>query len=73
MARRDSSTPTSALPYRVDFENDPTATAPAQRVDVTDQLDPNLDWNTFQLTEVGFGDTSSPSRPAASTSRPRCR
>jgi len=42
--------------YRVDFENDPTATAPAQRVDVTDQLDPNLDWSTFALTEVGFGD-----------------
>ena len=44
------------FPYRVDFENDPTATAPAQRVDVTDQLDPNLDWSTFALTEVGFGD-----------------
>ena len=45
------------LPYRVNFENEPTATAPAQRVDITDQLDPNLDWSTFQLTQVGFGDT----------------
>jgi len=45
------------FPYRVDFENEPTATAPAQRVDITDQLDPNLDWTTFQLTQVGFGDT----------------
>jgi RHS repeat-associated protein len=44
------------LPYRIDFENAPTATAPAQRVTVTDQLDANLDWNTFQLTDVGFGD-----------------
>ncbi len=44
------------LPYRVDFENSPTATAPAQRVDVTDQLDPNLDWSTFQWTSFGFGD-----------------
>ena len=49
--------PGTVLPYRIDFENDPTATAPAQRVVVTDQLDPNIDWSTFQLTEVGFGDT----------------
>ena len=44
------------FPYRIDFENEPTATAPAQRVDITDQLDPNLDWSTFQFTGVGFGD-----------------
>jgi hypothetical protein len=29
-------------------------------VTVTDQLDKNLDWNTFALTEVGFGDTHIP-------------
>jgi RHS repeat-associated protein len=46
----------SVLPYRIEFENEATATAPAQRVIVTDQLDPNLDWSTFQLTDVGFGD-----------------
>ena len=45
------------FPYRIDFENDPTATAPAQRVTVSNQLDANLDWNTFQLSEIGFGDT----------------
>jgi RHS repeat-associated protein len=45
------------LPYRVEFENDSTATAPAQIVTITDQLDTNLDWTTFALTEVGFGDT----------------
>jgi RHS repeat-associated protein len=45
-----------AFPYRIDFENDATATAPAQRVDITDQLSANLDWTTFQLTEIGFGD-----------------
>jgi RHS repeat-associated protein len=45
------------LPYRVEFENDSTATAPAQIVTITDQLDANLDWTTFALTEVGFGDT----------------
>jgi RHS repeat-associated protein len=44
------------LPYRVSFENDPTATAPAQRVVITDPLDPSIDWSTFQFTEVGFGD-----------------
>ena len=46
----------SPLPYQVDFENDPTATAPAQQVVVTDQLDPSLDWKTLQFTAVGFGD-----------------
>jgi RHS repeat-associated protein len=45
-----------ALTYRVDFENDPTATVPAKRVDVSDQLSDKLDWNTFQFTEVAFGD-----------------
>jgi RHS repeat-associated protein len=47
----------SLLAYRVDFENEPTATAPVQEVVVTDQLDPSLDWGTFQFSEVGFGDT----------------
>jgi hypothetical protein len=44
------------LPYRIDFENDPTATAPAQLVVVTDSLNANIDRSTFQFTEVGFGD-----------------
>ena len=50
-------TPDQVFPYRIDFENDPTATAPAQVVTVTDQLDQHLDWNTFQLSDVGFGST----------------
>lgn len=45
------------FPYAIEFENQPTATAPAQTVVVTQQLDPNLDWNTFQLGSIGFGDT----------------
>jgi hypothetical protein len=49
--------PGSPAPYRIDFENEATATAPAQRVVVTDPLDPNFDWKTFALTGVGFGDT----------------
>jgi RHS repeat-associated protein len=47
----------SVLPYQINVENDPSATSPAQRVDITDALDPNLDWSTFQLTAVGFGNT----------------
>jgi hypothetical protein len=31
--------------------------APAQRVVITDQLDPDLDWTTFELTGIGFGST----------------
>src|SRR5262249_7965913 len=50
--------PGQTFPYRIDFENDPIATAPVQRLNITDQLDPNLDWSSFALTEVGFGDTT---------------
>lgn len=46
--------------YRVDFENDPTASAPAQLVTITDPLPAQLDWSTFELTEVGFGDVLIP-------------
>jgi hypothetical protein len=43
------------LPYKILFENQPTATAPAQQVVITQQLDPNLDWRTFRLGSFGFG------------------
>jgi RHS repeat-associated protein len=55
----------TTIPYRIDFENlgpgstpAPTqpATAPAQRVEITDQLPANLDWSTLRFTEAGFGD-----------------
>jgi RHS repeat-associated protein len=49
-------TASRALAYRVDFENETNASAPAQQVVVTDQLSGNLDWSTFRLAEVGFGD-----------------
>jgi hypothetical protein len=45
------------LPYRIDFENQPSATAPAQIIAIDDQLDEDLDWTTFELTEVAFGET----------------
>jgi len=44
------------LAYRVDFENESKATAPAEIVTITDQLDADLNWNSFALTEIGFGD-----------------
>ncbi len=48
----------AVFPYQIDFENDPTATAPAQEVTITDQLDTtDLDTSTFQLTGIGWGDT----------------
>ena len=48
------------LPYRIDFENESTATAPAQRVEISDPLDPGLDLSTFEFTDLGFGDTIIP-------------
>ncbi|NCC31915.1 MAG: RHS repeat protein, partial [Chloroflexia bacterium] len=41
--------------YRIDFENYPDATAPAQVVTIRDPLSTDLDWNTLELTEFGFG------------------
>jgi RHS repeat-associated protein len=42
------------LPYGIIFTNLSTATAPAQQVVVTQQLDPNLDPRTFRLGNFGF-------------------
>ncbi len=44
------------MPYTIRFENQPTATATAQQVVITQQLDPDLDWRTFQLGDFGWGD-----------------
>jgi hypothetical protein len=44
------------LPYTIRFENDPLlATAPAQVVRITQQLDSRLDFRTFRLGDFGFG------------------
>ena len=43
------------LPYVITYDNKPTANAPAQIVTVTQQLDSNLDWSTFQLDDFNFG------------------
>ena len=42
--------------YRDDFWNDPDAIVPTQTVIIKDQLDPNLDWSTFNFTNFGFLD-----------------
>lgn len=44
------------LSYEILFENKATATAPAQEVFIDDQLDDDLDWSTFRIGEVTFGD-----------------
>jgi len=42
--------------YNIAFENQSTATAPAQQVTITDQLDAtNLDLTTFSLGPISFG------------------
>ena len=69
-ARRTSSQRQPTLPYSIEFENDPKkATAAAQDVTVTTQLDPNLDWSTFELGSIQFGSTMYPCRPDCSRSR----
>ncbi len=43
------------LDYTIFYENDPEfATAPAQRVTVRQELDPDVDMATFSLGEIGF-------------------
>jgi YD repeat-containing protein len=50
----------SAFAYRIDFENDPSALAPAQIVTITNVLSADLDRSAFTLTSVGFGDVVVP-------------
>jgi hypothetical protein len=45
----------SLFDYEIFFENETNATAPAQIVQITDPLSTNLNWSTFQLTEIAFG------------------
>jgi len=46
--------PDQTLPYKIRFENDKQATAPAQVVRITTQLDPDLDYATFELGSFNF-------------------
>ncbi|MEL7420578.1 MAG: putative Ig domain-containing protein, partial [Cyanobacteria bacterium J06555_3] len=46
------------MDYTIRFENDPElASAPAQVVKITQQLDSDLDFRTFRVGDFGFGDT----------------
>src|SRR5262249_20616659 len=62
----------SVLPYRIDFENEATATAPAQRVLITDALDASLDRSSFGWAEVGLGHPPNP-HPAGREALPAAR
>ena len=42
------------LPYTIRFENQATATAPAQQVKITHPLDGDVDWRTFRLGSFGW-------------------
>jgi hypothetical protein len=48
--------PETDLRYIVYFENLANAAVPAQEVLVTDTLDANLDWTTFRIQGIGWGD-----------------
>ena len=48
----------TVMPYTIRFENDAaTATAPAAAVTITQTLDSDLDWTSFRLDDMGFGNT----------------
>lgn len=50
--------PSQILPFQIVFENKTNAAAPAQEVLVTDDLDPRLDWSTFELASIAFNDAT---------------
>ncbi len=50
--------PHATITYTIFIENMASATAPAQKVVVTDPLDSNLDWSTVQLSRIGFNNVT---------------
>ena len=46
----------NALPYTIHYENQATATAPAQEVTITQTLDSDLNASSFRLGDFGWGD-----------------
>jgi RHS repeat-associated protein len=50
--------PSQVLDYKIEFENDPNATAPAQYVQIDCILDPGLDIATLKVGSFAFGDFS---------------
>jgi len=49
-------TPGGKLPYTINFQNKPEASAPAAEVVVTHTLNADVDMETFELGDFGFGD-----------------
>jgi hypothetical protein len=47
----------SQFAYQINFQNATNATAPTQVAIVSNPLTNTLDWTTFQLTEIAFGNT----------------
>jgi RHS repeat-associated protein len=50
--------PATPIIYTIYFENQPTATAPAEEVVVSDPLPSNLDWSTVQLSQIQFNNVT---------------
>ena len=48
-------TATQTLPYTIRFENDASASAPAQQIVITQLLDPDIDPTSFSLGDFGWG------------------
>jgi len=46
------------ISYTIYFENESSATAPAEIVTVSDPLDANLDWSTVQLDQIEFNNVT---------------
>lgn len=44
--------------YTIYFENQPSATLPAQIITVTDSLASNLDWSTVQFNQIAFNNAT---------------
>jgi hypothetical protein len=59
--------PGASILYTVLFENEPTATLPAQEVVITDQLDSRLDYSTVQLGTIGFNNVTIQVPPGVQT------
>ena len=44
------------MPYEIEFENLEASGVAAQIVTISDPLSGDMDWSTFELTEIAFGD-----------------
>jgi len=59
--------PGAPITYTLLFENQASASLPAQTVAITDMLSSNLDWSTLQLSAIGFNNVNIPVPPGVQT------